>query len=116
LYSSSSPPGGAARALQFFCQHVLEHGLVQRQLGNQPLQPRILFLELFALPDLIRLQPLVLFLPAIQRLLGDPTWRISSATGTPTSACFSTATICSTEKRFLFTANPPSGCSGFCRN
>jgi hypothetical protein len=26
----------------------------------------------------------------------------------PTSACFSTATICSTESRFLFTANLPS--------
>jgi hypothetical protein len=34
--------------------------------------------------------------------------RINSATGTPTSACFKTATICSTEERFLFTANLPS--------
>ena len=34
--------------------------------------------------------------------------RITSATGTPSSACFSTATICSTEKRFFFTQNLPS--------
>src|SRR5262245_58575764 len=30
----------------------------------------------------------------------------TSATGIPSSACFSTATICSTENRFLFTTNP----------
>ena len=28
--------------------------------------------------------------------------RIRSATGSPSSACFNTATICSTENRFLF--------------
>jgi hypothetical protein len=31
-----------------------------------------------------------------------PTFRISSATGTPTSACFSTPTIYSAENRFFF--------------
>src|SRR5512146_1669082 len=45
-----------------------------------------------------------------------PTCRISSATGIPTSACLSTPTICSTEKRFLFTAqNLPSSGPRFCR-
>jgi hypothetical protein len=37
-----------------------------------------------------------------------PTFRITSATGTPSSACFTTATICSTENRFFFIQNPPS--------
>src|SRR5450432_3671514 len=31
-----------------------------------------------------------------------PTFRINSTTGTPTSACFSTPTICSTPNRFFF--------------
>src|SRR5215831_8880820 len=34
-----------------------------------------------------------------------PRWRISSATGAPTSACLRTATICSTLKRLRFTAS-----------
>src|SRR6516164_7967396 len=33
----------------------------------------------------------------------------------PISACFTTATICSTEKRFLFTANLLSLAPRFCR-
>src|SRR5580658_4819863 len=41
-----------------------------------------------------------------------PTFRITSATGTPSSACFSTVTICSTEKRFFFMAKSPLR---FCR-
>ena len=52
------PPGGAASASQFFCQHILQHHLVQRQFCHQPLQLAVLFLELFELPHLIALQPL----------------------------------------------------------
>src|SRR5665213_2926065 len=37
-----------------------------------------------------------------------PTLRIGSATGRPASACFSTATICSTAICFRFTARSPS--------
>ena len=29
------PPAGAARALVFFCQYVLQHGLVESQIGYQ---------------------------------------------------------------------------------
>src|SRR5690348_14940007 len=39
-----------------------------------------------------------------------PTFRQRSATGTPWSACCKTAVICSTEKRFFFTAQPPGRC------
>src|SRR3954468_14051476 len=35
-----------------------------------------------------------------------PTWRQRSPIGTPVVACCSTAVICSTEKRFFFTATP----------
>src|ERR1017187_9384298 len=44
-----------------------------------------------------------------------PTRRINSASGIPTSACFRTATICSTLNRFCFTANLPSLGIRFCR-
>jgi hypothetical protein len=47
--------------------------------------------------------------PAVCSLI--PTLRMSSATGTPTSACFSTPTICSTENRFFFTHNLLSDCA-----
>ena len=40
--------------------------------SRQTLQPPILFLELLELADLVGFQPLVLFLPPIQRLLRDP--------------------------------------------
>src|SRR5271165_6885984 len=70
-HADSSRPGGAARASQFFCQHILEHHFIQRQFRHQPLEPTVLFLELFELSHLIRLQPLVLLLPSIEGLLRD---------------------------------------------
>jgi hypothetical protein len=66
----------------------------EAQIGNQLFQPAVLFLKLLHLPSLICLHTNILLLP--------------SATGTPNSACFNTATICSTEKRFFFTQNPLS--------
>lgn len=76
-----------------------------------------LFLELLELPDLVRLQALVLFLPAVQRLLRViPTWRINSGTGTPISACFKTATICSTENLFPLHSKGPPWALNFARN
>jgi hypothetical protein len=62
------------------------------------------------LTDLIGFQSLVLLLRFFYRsrvCAVIPTCRISSATGTHTSAYFDTATISSTEKRFLFTATSP---------
>jgi len=44
-----------------------------------------------------------------------PTGGSISAKGPPASACFKTATICSTLRRFCFTANLPSLGSRFCR-
>jgi hypothetical protein len=60
--------------------------------------------------------PNVLLLPAIERLLRDPAWRIKSVNGTPPPrTCFRIATICSTENRFHLTANLPSWLLRFCR-
>jgi hypothetical protein len=54
---------------------------------------------------LVQFHPDVLLLPTIKVCLLIPTVRISSATGTPASACSITAAIYSTENRFFFMAN-----------
>lgn len=46
-------PADTARALEFFRQHVLQHSFVQRQVGHDLFQPRILFLQLLELADLV---------------------------------------------------------------
>jgi hypothetical protein len=35
-----------AQAPVLFCQHILQHGFVEAQIGNQLLRPEILFLKL----------------------------------------------------------------------
>jgi hypothetical protein len=57
--------------------------------------------KLFDLAELVHFQARVLRLPSVVCLLCDPHFRTNSAIGTPTSACFSTDTICSTENFFL---------------
>src|ERR1700730_391939 len=57
---------------------------------------------------MIGFQPHVLILPPVEGLSVIPARRHTSTTATPTSTCFNTPTICSTEKRFLLTANLPS--------
>src|SRR5262245_2194751 len=104
MYSTT---GRFSAGWAIFCVDVLQDRLVQAQLRDQPLEPSVLLLQLLELTHLVGLKPGVLLLPAIERLLRDPTRRITSATGRPSSACFSTATICSTDNRFLFTANLP---------
>jgi len=65
------PPAGAARALIFFCQYILQHGFVERQVSHQLFQTGVFFLELFELADLVHFQPDVLLLPPIERLFGN---------------------------------------------
>ena len=95
----------SARAGPLFCGNVLQDRLVQAQFGHKLLEAPVLVLQLLEFPNLVRLQSRVLLLPAVERLLRDPTCRRISATGIPNSACLSTATICSTENRFFFTTN-----------
>ena len=60
------PSDVAPRASELFSEHILQHRLIQAQIGNQLFQPAVLFLELFHLPSLIGLHANVLLL-AIDR-------------------------------------------------
>jgi hypothetical protein len=55
--AGKSRTGGAARALQLFCQHVLQHRLIQGQFCHQALQSYILFLHLSQLTSLVHFRP-----------------------------------------------------------
>jgi hypothetical protein len=65
------PPAGAARALEYFWQHILQHRFVQCQASDQLLQPGVLFLELLELIDLIDLQSNAPLFPSIKALFRD---------------------------------------------
>ena len=49
----------------FFALMSCEHRLVEAQLGDELLEPRVLVLQLLQLADLVRLQPRVLLAPAV---------------------------------------------------
>jgi RHS repeat-associated protein len=49
---------------------VLQHDLIERQVGDEPFQLRVFVPQLLQLPRLAGQHPAVLFLPAIERLLG----------------------------------------------
>jgi K+-transporting ATPase KdpA subunit len=66
------PSDGAPRASELFSEHILQHCLIQAQIGDQLLQPAVLLLELFHLTRLIRLHTNVLLLPSVKGLLADP--------------------------------------------
>ena len=68
---------------------------------------RILLAELLQLAGFARQHATVDFLPAVERLLGDPHLAAQVTDRRAGSACFNTVVICSTEKRFFFTALPP---------
>ena len=109
LPAATRQVGGEAVCQQFPRKRLPSHSATWSFLGSlshPPLQAAIFPLKLFQLPNLVDLQGDVLFFPSVEGLLGDSCCRHSS-TGTPTSACFRMATICSTEKRFRFMANLP---------
>jgi len=54
-----------------FFEHVLQHLLVQRQIGDQPLELLVLVLEFFEPAQLGDAHSPVLLLPAVEGLLGD---------------------------------------------
>src|ERR1700676_1528372 len=56
-------PGRRREGFLIFCQHILQHRLVQAQVGNQSPRSRVLFLKLLQLPHLVDLQTHVLLLP-----------------------------------------------------
>ena len=69
--------------------------LVRTQVRDELPQLAVLILELLDPPQLADPQPAIHLLPAVERLLRHPIRRMTSATGVPVSACFSTNAICS---------------------
>jgi hypothetical protein len=66
------PPTAVARGLQVSPCHVLQDLLLQRGFRDQPLKPRVLFLEFLEPLALLELEPAVFLAPPIIGLLGDP--------------------------------------------
>src|SRR5271165_3906339 len=66
------PRNVAVRGSEVSRGHILQHLLLQRQLGHQAPQTAILFLQFFQPARLFQLQPAVLFAPAVVSLLIDP--------------------------------------------
>src|SRR5262249_14970716 len=65
------PPRPASPGSEVSRGGLLEDGLVQLRLGQQPLQPRVLLLQVLEAAGLVELQAAVLLAPAIVRGLGD---------------------------------------------
>ena len=59
------------QALRVFCQEILEHLVIERLLGDQPLQAGVLRLQGFQPVDVRPGHPAVFLFPAIDRLLTD---------------------------------------------
>jgi hypothetical protein len=64
-------PIAGGQGLEVSRGDVLQHQLLQAQLTDQPLQLRVLRLQLLQPSSLIHLQATVLFAPSIKRLLRD---------------------------------------------
>ena len=74
LRSVPAGPGpirAGAPASVLFCQHILQHGLVEAQIGNQLLQPEILFLKLPHVLQLRGRNATVFLAPRIERGIGN---------------------------------------------
>src|SRR5205823_2611720 len=68
---STAPAPACELASTFFSNHLLENLFVQRQVGDEALQPRILLAHLPQLAHLGDAQAAVLLLPEVERRLGD---------------------------------------------
>lgn len=76
---------------------ILKHFPVQRQIGDDLLQPGILIFQSFEPPHLVRQQARILLAPIEIRRLAIPAFRQISATGTPSSPCFKMNAFCASE-------------------
>lgn len=65
------PIRAGAPASVLFCQDILQHGFVEAEIGNQLLQPEILFLKLPHVLQLRRGNPAIFFSPDVKRGIGD---------------------------------------------
>src|SRR5438874_6351149 len=77
--------------------------LVEREVGDEPFQPVVFFLQLPKAPQLAHAQMRVLLFPGIEGPSLTPSCRQRSPTGVPASACRIAYTICSSENfdRFI---------------
>jgi len=68
----TGPIRAVAPASVLFCQHILQHGLVGAQIGNQLIQPEILFLRLSHVLQLRGGNPAVFLAPRTECGIGAP--------------------------------------------
>src|SRR5262249_35454713 len=69
---TTGPIPGGGRASDFFWQSLRQHVLMEREVRYRPRQPAVSFLQLPQAPEFTHPEVGVLFLPGIERLLGDP--------------------------------------------
>src|SRR5690606_39562374 len=65
-------PRGDGRGLKSQLRRLLQDRLVQREVRDKPLQPRVLSLQILHPPRLIDLQAAIFLAPPIKRLLRYP--------------------------------------------
>ena len=92
-------------ASELFCDDFLQDVLVERQIRYEPLESRILGLELPKLAQLRDTQARVLILPDVKGRLGNSSPRQTSETGVPASAWRKTYAICSCVNLDFFIAS-----------
>src|SRR5262249_33405502 len=68
---SPAPRSAAPRASDLFSDELLESLVIQREVGDQALQPAVLMFEGAQSPRLVYFEPGVFGLPAVERLLAD---------------------------------------------
>ena len=71
------------RALDFFSECLRQHVLVEREIGHQPLQSAVFFLQLPEPPQLAHAQVGVFLLPGVEGGITDPELSAEVADGGP---------------------------------
>lgn len=99
----------SGQALEFFCQHILQDLLVEREVRHRALQLAVLFLELLGSSELARGQRRVLLAPGSECLQADAVLPGQIlVTGTPASICFTAPTIsCAVKLDFFIVSSHP---------
>ncbi len=108
--ADSGRPRAGRRALPFFSDDILQHRLIQRQLGHQTLELGVLVLELLQPSRLAGLQAAIDPLPAIKRVLRDPHPAAELGARNAEFVLLQYRKVCSTLNRFRFTASYPPSC------
>jgi hypothetical protein len=85
VFDRVHPPGG--RASDFFSQGLRQHVLIEREVGDEPLQSTVFLFHLSEPPQFTHALMGVLLFPGVEGLLGDPELATEvAATGVPLSA------------------------------